>query len=329
VAILTLAWAAGLSLLWLGSHAPWPIAIAAAFAFALVHMTPFCLLHEAVHGVFSPSPARNRAFGVACAMLFPTSYTLQRTAHLSHHRRNRTDTDLYDYYLAGQSKALRDFWLIGGNLMGLYWICIPISNLVYLLAPWIYTSAWFREGPARALGFESHVREIAEQGVLRIWLECALACSYHVAVWVALDLDPVSAALCYGAFALHWSALQYVDHAFSPRHVVHGAWNLKVGRVWRACALNYHDHLAHHRFPGVPWRYLPRLVDSREPRPTFWEIYWTLWRGTRPAPALLDDATYALARLRASGGAPAPEEQRREDAHDQAHGRPAAGGVAE
>ena len=298
LAILLAVWSAVLGLLWIGSHAPLPWALAAAALFAVVNMTPFCLMHEAVHGVFSTDPSRNYAFGVVCAAIFPTSYTLQRIAHLSHHRRNRTDTDLYDYYLPDQSKALRDFWLIGGNLLGLYWFCIPISNLVYVLAPWIYTSEWFSRGPARYLGFEAHVREIARHGVLRIWLECVLAFAYQATVFVALDLDPIRWLLCYGAFALHWSALQYVDHAWSPRHVVHGAWNLRVGRIARAFALNYHDHLAHHRFPAAPWTYLPGLVDPSEAQPSFWSIYRSLWRGTRPAPPLLDDVGYEEARRR-------------------------------
>ncbi len=36
------------------------------------------------------------------------------------------------------------------------------------------------------------------------------------------------------------------DHAFSPRDVVNGAWNLRVLPWTRALALNYHHHKAHH-----------------------------------------------------------------------------------
>jgi hypothetical protein len=113
----------------------------AAWAFALVNNTPFALLHEAVHGVLSGNRRRNECLGTLCACAFPPSLSMQRIAHLGHHRRNRTDKELYDYYLPTQSKALRNFWLYAGNLFGLYWFCIPFGNLIYLCAPWVYTHA--------------------------------------------------------------------------------------------------------------------------------------------------------------------------------------------
>lgn len=275
-------------LLWLGSHATLPWAVLAAVSFSLVNHLPFSLLHEAVHGVFSENRIRNEFFGALAGAVFPTSFFLQRFAHLGHHRRNRTDDELYDYYLPSQSRRLKNFNLYAGNLFGLYWFCIPFSTLVYLVSPWLYSSQWFIQGPARALGFEPYVREIAKLPKFRIWIECLLALSYQVLVWRALDLNWQGWLLCYWAFALHWSALQYVDHAWSPRDVINGAWNLKVLPVTSAFALNYHYHLAHHRHPQVPWMYLPKLVEADDPRPTFWSIYFRLWGGTRPAPPMVD-----------------------------------------
>jgi fatty acid desaturase len=287
IALLVLLLPATWLLLWAGSHAPWPVALGAALVFALLNNTLFCLMHEAVHGVFSASPQRNRGFGRLAALSFPTAYTIQKIAHLGHHRRNRTDRELYDYYLPGQSKVLRNLWLYAGNLLGFYWACIPFGNLIYLVAPWLYTSAWFVRGPARVLGFEAYVAEIAAHSRLVIWLECLLAGAYQAALVGVLDLSLAGWLLCYWAFALHWSALQYVDHAWSPRDVINGAWNLRVLALSRALALNYHYHLAHHRRPAVPWLYLPALVDAREPQPTFWSIYFSLWGGVRPAPPMV------------------------------------------
>jgi fatty acid desaturase len=286
IAILAAALPTTWGLLWVGSHGSPGWALAAAVAFALVNNTLFGLLHEAVHGVLSPSRPANEVLGRVAAATFPTSLGLQRVAHLGHHLRNRTDRELYDFYLPEQSKALRNFWLYAGNLSGLYWFCIPASNLIYLLAPWLYASRWFVRGPARVLGFEPYVEEIAAQPKLRIWLEILWACVYQAGVWVVFDLTWQGWLLCYWAFALHWSALQYVDHAWSPRDVIDGAWNLKVLPVSRALALNYHYHLAHHRHPTVPWIHLPALVDPVEPQPTFWSIYFSLWGGVRPAPPM-------------------------------------------
>lgn len=286
IAIFAAALPATWLLLWVASHESIAWTLLAAWAFALVNHTPFSLMHEAVHGVFSTNRFRNELFGTFCAPLLPTSFTLQRIAHLGHHRRNRTDQEIFDYYLPEQSRALRNIQLYAGNLLGFYWACIPLSNLVYLLVPWLYRSRPFIEGPARHLGFEPFVREIVAHGVLRIWLECLFALLYHLALWWLLDLSWQGWLLCYWAFALHWSALQYVDHAFSKRDVFDGAWNLKVLPLSRWLALNYHDHLAHHRHPQAPWTALPRLVDPAELQPTFWRIYFKLWRGTRPAPPM-------------------------------------------
>lgn len=276
-------------LLYAGSHGSWGLRLIAALAFSLVNFMPFSLMHEAVHGIFSPNKFRNDLFGSLAAAVFPMSFTAQKVAHLGHHRRNRTDEELYDYYLPTQSKWSRNFTLYAGNLFGLYWFCIPASNIVYLIAPWLYTSRWFVEGPAKSLGFEPYAREIAQLPKLRVWLECLLALVYHASVWVLLDLNWQGWLLCYWAFALHWSAMQYVDHAWSPRNIIHGAWNLKVLPVTRVLALNYHFHLAHHRWPQVPWSHLPKLVDKSEPYPSFWSIYFSLWRGARPAPPMETD----------------------------------------
>ena len=137
-----------------------------------------------------------------------------------------------------------------------------------------------------------YMEEIAEYSITRIWFEALLALVYQIAIIYFLDLTWQGWLLCHWFFALHWSALQYVDHAWSPRDIINGAWNLKVHPISRLIALNYHLHLAHHRYPNIPWIYLPKLVNSKEPYPSFWSIYKTLWSGVRPAPPMNSPATY-------------------------------------
>ena len=272
--------------LWTASHAPVWAALAAASAFAFLNNTPFALMHEAVHGVGAATPSRNHALGVIAGWMFPTSFSLQRTAHLGHHARNRTDRELYDYYLPGESRWVRNVWLYGGNLLGLYWFCIPLSNVVYLLATPLYRSRVFVERIAPALGFGQYVRDLVELPPGKIRVEIALAFAYQAFMWWALDLSWQGWLLAHWLFALHWSSLQYVDHAWSARDVVNGAWDLRVPAPARWLALNYHYHLAHHRHPTAPWTALPALA-VREGQPTFWQVYWSLWRhGVQPAPAM-------------------------------------------
>ncbi|WP_211296899.1 fatty acid desaturase [Malikia spinosa] len=161
-AILLLSLSATWLLLWSASHLSLGYALLAAWLFSLVNNTPFALMHEAVHGVASRSPRLNRLLGVVAGWAFPTSFLMQRTAHIDHHQRNRTDEELYDYYLPHQSRRVRNLWLYAGNLFGLYWVSVVAGNLVYLVAPWAYRSRFFAQRPAPALGFGPYVANLVK-----------------------------------------------------------------------------------------------------------------------------------------------------------------------
>ena len=281
--LLIASFAATSALLWIGN-------LPAAIAFAFVNNVPFALMHEAVHGVASANAKRNAILGTLAAWMFPTSFSLQRVAHLGHHARNRTDSDLYDYYLPSQSRAMRNVWLYAGNLLGLYWFCIPLSNALYLVATPLYRSRWFVERVAPRLGFGPHVREIAALPPLRVWIEIAGAFATQALLFWGLGLEWKGWLLAHWLFAMHWSALQYVDHAWSARDVSSGAWNLRVFAPVRWLALNYHYHRAHHADPSLPWTRLSGPADA-----SFWRIYWSLWRhGVQPAPPMGAPANLAL-----------------------------------
>ena len=276
------------ALLRVASLGPWWAVLLASAAFAFVNNVPFAIMHEAVHGVGGTTPRRNYALGFVASLMFPTSFSMQQVAHLGHHARNRTDNDLYDYYLPTESRFVRNVWLYGGNLLGLYWFCIPISNALYLLGTPLYRSRVFVERVAPKLGFGPHVHDLAQLPPLKIWIEVACAFGYQALLWWALDFRWQGWFFAHWFFAMHWSALQYVDHAWSARDVVHGAWNLRVLAPVRWLTLNYHYHRAHHVHPAAPWTELPRLArDDDGDRPSFWQIYSSLWRhGVQPAPPM-------------------------------------------
>jgi fatty acid desaturase len=243
-------------------------------------------MHEAVHGVGAATARRNYVLGVLASCMFPTSFSLQRVAHLGHHKRNRTDLEMYDYYLPHESRWLRNVWLYAGNLLGLYYFFVPLSMVVYLLATPFFRSRWFTRRLAQNLGFGPYVRDIVAISPGKVRVEIALALGYQALLWWVLDLTWQAWLCAHFAFALHWSALQYVDHAWSARHVTDGAWDLRVSAPARWLALNYQCHRAHHRHPDATWNRLPDLAE-REGQPTFWQIYWSLWRhGVQPAPPM-------------------------------------------
>ena len=284
--VLAIALVATWACLWFASHSAPVLAIVSAWLFSLVANAPFAMMHEAVHGVGAKSPLMNRMLGLVSGWAFPTSFSMQRLAHIGHHERNRTDLELYDYYLPSESKWLRNVWLYFGNLLGFYYWTVILSNLIYLAAPWAYRSRFFVQRVAPALGCGPYVADLAKLPPAIVWTEIAMALGYQAAMFYVLDLNLAGMLLCYWAFALHWSVLQYADHAWSARDIHTGAWNLYVLAPFRWVALNYHYHRTHHEYPQVPWYDLPKQVDWSLPQPSFWRIYFSLWKGVRPAPPM-------------------------------------------
>ncbi|NLH83261.1 MAG: fatty acid desaturase [Phyllobacteriaceae bacterium] len=261
----------------------WWVTALAALAFSFTNNTIFSLHHEAVHGILHPDRRLNEAAGVVCAAFFPTIFAVQRVSHLGHHNRNRTDEELYDCHLPHQSRWLKTYWIYC-LLTGFYWAIIPVAMSFYMLCPWLFRARGFQDGPARWWGFRPFVRDIAALPIRRVWPQGLATVAIQTAIVTGLGLDVTTWIVCWWAFGLNWSSVQYTDHAGAPRDVIEGAWNLRFTPLSQALFLNYNLHLAHHRRPDVPWLHLPGEVRPEDPRPGFWPLWARLWLGSRPAP---------------------------------------------
>ncbi|RKH40001.1 fatty acid desaturase [Corallococcus sicarius] len=283
--LLVAAMGAGALCLWTASHAEGLVVrLVAAGVFSYVNNTVFSLLHEATHGVLHPTKRLNDGLGRLAATFFPTSFTLQRAFHLTHHRNNRTEREQFDYFRPGDHRFLkRAQWY--AILTGAYWAFVPVGAFVFALAPGLLRKL---RGPGTRYGEQTGADaylgrlEDAPGGTIRA--EVLLMVAVQAGLAYALELTPTGWALCYAAFAVNWSSLQYADHAWSPLDVREGAWDLRVAAPVRWVFLNYHYHRAHHRHPHVPWLYLGRYVDASAPRPSFLRIWCAMWRGPRPLP---------------------------------------------
>lgn len=281
-------WTAAAGLLWIASHtsSPWIFA-AAAIAFSFLGNTIFSLLHESVHGVFHPSRAVNDLFGTVSAAFFPTGFTFQKVSHLGHHRRNRTDLEMFDYYYPEDSRIVK--WMQWyGILTGVYYVCIPLSWILVFAIPRLpKLGVMVKDSVAiERTSASAYLRAFDDANMFRLRLELLGTVTFQVALFWLLDLSLAGWLTLYAAFGLNWSSLQYADHAFSVRDVRDGAWNLRVSPLVRAVFLNYHHHLAHHQNPQVPWIHLPRYVDPGRPQPRFLAIWARMWLGPRPAPPM-------------------------------------------
>ncbi len=244
-------------------------------------------MHEAVHGVFHPITWVNSLAGRWTSAFFPTSFGLQKGFHLTHHKNNRTVIERFDYIQPGDVKWLKyaQWYSI---LTGFYWVVSVIGVLSYLVIPQALRSRTLRGKNsqfAKQTSSQAYLEVFDKLPAITTQLEILFSLSVQASLFLLLDLNLLGWAVCYAAFALNWSSLQYADHAFSPLDVRNGAWNLRINPLIKAFFLNYHYHLAHHQHPNIPWLYLRQFVDKNKPQPAFISIWFQMWRGPQQLPA--------------------------------------------
>jgi fatty acid desaturase len=265
----------GASLLTLLCLAPalggWRLAFAVVL-FALLFQTNFSLFHEAGHLKLHSSRTWNRRLGAACGVLFGMSFSMFARTHFSHHLKNRTDQEMFDLYYPHQSRLRRAMaWY--GMLVGLWYWVIPPANLLVLVAP----------GAARRLAERIRIADAvfrAEPRVLRR-IRAELLAWASLMMFLGALVGAANLLLFYAAAGLLWSSVQYLEHAYAPRHVIDGAFNLRAPRWVSWLNLHRELDLNHHRNPDVSWIHLPSLSPA-EPQRSYFRHYLSQWLGPRP-----------------------------------------------
>ena len=294
VALVALVSAAAVGLLWLASHvASWWAVMAIGVVFSYVLLTNYALLHEAAHHKLHSRRPRNDWLGRVTGLFFPCPFSMMHSMHQGHHLRNRTDHEMFDLYYPSDNRFVRYVqWY--GILCGLFWPWVPIGAVLFAVCPAALRTRVFRE--ARSSSYL--LGDIRDADVRAIRREVIAEVVVWLALFWLLELRPVSVLVLYACFAFNWSTRQYIGHAFTKRDVVEGAWNLRHNRLMGWVLLNGQWDLNHHRYPGVPWRYLPQLSEPNEPRLSYASQYVELWRGprpnTEPAPEALADLPLSI-----------------------------------
>lgn len=221
----------------------------------------------------------NDFLGACMALLFPAPFHLIRQGHLGHHLRNRSDDEAFDFYFEGDHKIWKILvWY--GILTGLYWVVVVLGNVVFLLLPFKSDKKYWHVDQASTAFMES----LNPAYRRLISLECAAAILLHVGIVRGLHVPVVNYLVMYAGFGFMWSAMQYVHHYGTERHVTRGARNLWIWAPLDAFWLNHNWHLAHHQKPLIPWVYLPILETEGDARRGFLlTAYLKMWRGPRPA----------------------------------------------
>ena len=267
------------TLLWFASHSNGIFLVLAAIVFAYAGLTAYALMHEAVHQNLHSDPRTNYLVGSIVSLLMPTSFTFLAVPHEVHHRNNRTDHEMFDYYYPGDNLIIKyaQWYSI---LIGIYPPIIPLGSVLMAVVPGIFGLRPWARAKSTSIVFDRNL--FTPSVIAKIRLEVVAGFAFWIALFQLLNLSWVAVAILYAAFWFNWSTRQYVTHAFSPRSVIDGAWNLRVGPIMERVLLNGHWDLVHHNHPELRWQELPAHgIHSRAPIP-YWRQYLRLWRGPRP-----------------------------------------------
>lgn len=254
----------------------WGIALLG-LLFAMVMIPIYSLLHEAEHSTLHPDPRWNDALGLWLGILFGVSFTFFRHCHIRHHKKNRTDLEMWDLFTEDHVKWKRylNLYLM---MSGIGYSLIFLSTLLFATFPKLLFAGLFQRHNELA-GFLEGSDDIGKIKIMRREAWSVIAVQGFL-LWVLNVPFPAWLAI----FAIHafvWSSQNYVNHAFSKRDIVNGAHNLAVPGWLAPLYLHFNLHLAHHQHPQIPWIHLPKLVPSDTPRMSFFANYLRLWGGPR------------------------------------------------
>jgi fatty acid desaturase len=260
----------------------WQIA-GVCLAFGVVMNSVYSIIHEAEHAMLFPSRACNEAAGVMMALLFPAPFHLLRQGHIGHHLRNRSDDEAFDLYFDGDHVIWK--WLVWyGILTGLYYVLVVFSNAIAAVAPFVLDRRHFKiEDRVKVDRASAAFLESFNPRYVRwIQLEGVAAIALHVLIVWGTGVPILRYLAIYGTFGFLWSAMQYVHHYRTERHVTRGARNLWIFGPLDAMWLNHNWHRAHHEHPTVPWLYLPAIGRTETPTRGFLPTaYLRMWIGPR------------------------------------------------
>lgn len=277
--------------LWAASYVEiyWMIPLGIMFSF--FQLTNYALMHEAGHHVFSRTGKLNYALGVLSASMFPKSFTLYEVAHHMHHRGNRTDHEVFDYYYPNDNMLIKNIqWY--GILTGIYYPLIPLGSVLIAVAPWLFHTKMVKRAKTSQILFS----DIRGKNVTKIRLEVLFIAVYWFVMWNLLSLSVVGVLMCYACFAFNWATRQYVTHAWTKRDVIEGASNLRVSKISGAILLNGQWDHVHHKFPFLPWSELTNPKYHEQTPVSYLGRWLSLWKGMRPntekAPIVISSAEY-------------------------------------
>jgi fatty acid desaturase len=243
--------------------------------FCLVMQGVFSMMHECFHRNGHRRGRVNWMVGTLSSILFGSSYTLIRVNHEGHHQRNRSNAELAEFVLPGESAAFKTglyyFAILGG-----IWIGSFVATLVLPFVPYGKVKK-LAVGMLSMDGYNRAFSEFRPGDWIMLRVEALLGVSWWLACIWLFGWDWRILLLAYACFAFSYSSLQWIYHMRTPLDRIEGAYDLRLPMPLRWLFLNFNYNLSHHRHPRAAWQELHGKVNQRETQP-LWRRYLGVFR---------------------------------------------------
>jgi fatty acid desaturase len=247
-------------------------AVLAIFAVSCSSNSLFSVMHEAIHRSLASAASvpligmsLNDLLGRFIGICFGSPFYFVASAHLTHHRVNRTPYEHLEVYDDAMTSAERRTFLIGYYfflLGGLYKAEFFIPMILWLprtiaqpLLNKVFPPETMEDQVMRRIYRSPHHLRAIRMDALAILVTVSVSAALYGHYWWILAVH-----FMIRAFLI--SFLDYIYHYDSPLgDRLHG-YNLQLPGVLSGAILNFNYHGIHHRFPALPWRSLRHVFRN-------------------------------------------------------------------
>jgi fatty acid desaturase len=254
--------------------ASWGLKSALAVIFSLLMIPVYSLLHEAMHNSFHPNRKMNDFYGNILGCLFFVPLNFIRFTHNGHHKRNRSDYEMFDLYYPHHYKFQR--YVFFYSIILFYWILLPLVTLFIVLAPGLLKKRLILEN----ISIKGMIQHLDNKFFPTMRIEGVVILIFQFFLLWLINFDYKVYFVFYAFHCFSWSSQNYVNHAFSKRDIQEGAHNHYMPIIAQKFFLNFNLHEIHHRNPTLPWNYLSQFEPrDHKGRISYFKAWLRMWKG--------------------------------------------------
>ena len=257
---------------------------------ALLTVTHWATIHEAIHGNLHRSRRMNDRLGRLLSVLFGSPFQLLRFGHLSHHALNGSEPERPDLHPRERDGILLRIGYYLRLLAGLYAAELfgTLACLLprRLLRPLVRRIFYEGEPAARQMADRAERRLLDPDQLARTRLDAVLIIAlFAAAFWLYGAFWPLLAlALLARAFLV--SFMDNAPHYAGAVDDRAQGYDMAAPGLLGRLILNSNLHGTHHRHPSTPWRSLPAVfeADGGELTGNYLTVPWRQLRGPIAVP---------------------------------------------